>query len=353
MSSARTDPQFAGGPVSGTPAPASRRANASPCAIFAAAARRTPRRFLCMAVGLLLLLSTPMVARGEARRVEAVGTYGLRDSMRTKVIARDAAIDDALWEAVSRVGLELVGEASRAPEGAGDAGDADSTTGPATGAGNGASARTNDEGPPREIDSASLRTALGKDILPYTRSFRILEDQGEVPVLFEEEPGVQTEYVVVVEVIVDVDRVTQALEQSGWIATGNMGPSAEIRLELLGLERYEALESVLRLLREDLGASRVQPLEFSPGRQVLAIEGAFGTRELAEWLDRLNDPSLRIKPLAIDESGGRLRAQARWTEAVEEPDPAGEGGQQPIPGVSSRRARPGIGPTRGDRALRN
>jgi len=271
-------------------------------------------------VGVLLLL--PWIGRAEPQRVEVVGTYGIRDSLRTEVIARDAAVENALWEGVSRVALELIGESSRASGMERDP------------MGNGAGAPEEEPrldvgrepGPnstePAGIDEESLRAALGEDVLPYTRSFRILEDQGEQPVLFEDEPDVQTEYVVVVEVIVDAGRVMDALEQEGWIVSSRSEPSNEVRLELMGLRRHAALETFREALREGLGARRVQTLAFAPARQLLAVEGAFGSEQVRAWLSRFEDPQLLLEPLPDAEGDGRLRVRARWMPLDAQADPS-------------------------------
>ena len=260
--------------------------------------------WLCVSVIGLLASSA---ARAELQRVEAVGSYGIRDSMRSKVIPRDEAIGNALWEGVSRVALEVVGEA---------AGEDPALGGRLEATPEGTSSE-GDHGDEATTASESLREALGEDILPYTRSFRILEDQGEQPVLFEERPEVATEYVVVVEVIVDVGRVTSALENAGWIDRHAAGPSAEMRIELIGLDRYEAFERVLTVLRESLRATRVQAVEFSRERQVVAVEGAFEPRGLEAWLAGFESPELVLEPVALDEAGRRIRVEARWTPEPE------------------------------------
>ncbi len=271
---------------------------------------------LCL-TGMLL---APGSGQAELRRVEAVGIYGVRDAMRTKVIVRDKAVENALWEGVSRVALELVGDATRRL----------SRDAPADGSGpeeDGQSRQRNGQeaadetGGSNGIDSEALRAALGDGVIPYTRSFRILEDQGEQPVLFDEDPDTKTEYVVVVEVLVDVERVEAALEQAGWIAASGV-PAAEskgrLELELLGLERYEALEALMTGLGEALGADRVQLLEASPARQVLAVEGRFDARELEAWLQRFRHPQLLLDSVAGAGEGARLRVRARWLPIAEE-----------------------------------
>lgn len=258
---------------------------------------------------LMGMLLAPGSGQAELRRVEAVGIYGVSEAIRTKVIVRDRAVENALWEGVSRVALErlgdgfrgLPGDAAGAAPGPSDAvesslQDADDETGGSTG-----------------IDLDSLRAALGKEVMPYTRSFRILEDQGEQPVLFDDDPDTQTEYVVVVEVLVDVERVQAALEQAGWITTGAPAESqGQLELELLGLERYEALEALIAALGEELAAEQVQLLEVSPARQILAIEGRFDINELEAWLVRFRHPQLLLDSVQAAEQGPRLRVRARW-----------------------------------------
>lgn len=286
----------------------------------------------------------------EVRRVEAIGIYGIRDSMRTKVIPRDEAISNARWEGVSRVALELIGESGPTAEEDEALAFEDEAfeDGPAELPGDGQQAPAID--PPLELQGgdpalgtevdpddvrldrtapsddevALLSTVLGKDMLPYTRGFRIVEDQGELPVLFDDAPGVDTEYVVVVEVVVDVGRVAAALEEAGLVVATGAAPEQALTLELVGLARYEALEQVLAALRGPLGATRVSTLEFERERQLLAVEGPFDAEVLATLLADFSDPRLVLKPVALDPIYGRLRVLARWFPALDED--VGEGG---------------------------
>jgi hypothetical protein len=246
---------------------------------------------------LVLLCGAPGLGRAELRRVEAVGIYGIRDDLRSRVIPRDEAIQNALWEGVSRVALEVIGESAGGAE-LDDPGDATSAEG--------------EGAEPTRDQIEALRRALGKDMLPYTRGFRILEDQGEQPVLFEERPGVRTEYVVVVDVVVDASRVTDALERAGLVASATTNAGVVVEVEVIGLSRYEALERVLSALSEDLGATRVETREFAPERQVLAVEGAFGPAELAARMARYESPSLVLEPIGVDEETRRIRVLGRF-----------------------------------------
>jgi hypothetical protein len=250
-----------------------------------------------------------------------VGIYGVREAIRARVIVRDRAVENALWEGVSRVALELVGDGpSRLPDdafGDGGASGEDGERQQPTGR------QEADDEPRRSaaVDLEGLRAALGKEVMPYTRSFRILEDQGEQPVLFDDDPDTKTEYVVVVEVLVDVERVEAALQQAGWIASvdSSVESKGRLELELLGLERYEALEALMAALGEELGAERVQLLEVSRARQLLAVEGRFDARALEAWLERFRHPQLLLDSVsgAGAEEGTRLRVHARWLPPVE------------------------------------
>jgi hypothetical protein len=171
---------------------------------------------------------------------------------------------------------------------------------------------------PSDDEMAALRAALGKDVLPYMRSYRILDDRGEVPVLFNDEPDVSVEYVIVVEVIVDVDLVTRALQDAGLIAVMNSQVGSEsVVVELVGLARHEALEVVLEALRSQFGATRIRTIEFSRERQILAVEGPFGPDALSAKLAGFEDPRLVLEPIGVDSEGRRIRLLGRWFPQVD------------------------------------
>lgn len=286
---------------------------------------RVHRRAATLAlIGWIGLLTAP-VLRAEPQRVEVVGAYPIREALRGKVNPRDEAIQKALWEGVSQVALELIGEEDT-PEGLdASSGAADPGARPmpgSTGSTGPRPATTPGAAPPDP--SARFRKIFGRQILPYTRSFRIVEDRGERPVLFAEEPGVRSEYLVVVEVIVDVDRVEGELARAGLLEVAP-GPrsSQSVQIELVGLERYGALRFALETLRRELSASRIETLEFAPRRQLLRIEGPLSTDEVAARLGRIDTAQLILDPVEIDREGGRIRVLAQSIEAT----PAGEEGE--------------------------
>jgi hypothetical protein len=260
------------------------------------------------------------IAGAELQRVEAVGIYGIREAVRSRVIPRDEAVARARWEGVSRVALEIIGE-SAPSDAAGDDGDSDLPSRSDTvarpldgsGPGGGRFGDPTDPGANPEDREAELRKALGKDLLPYIRSYRIVEDRGEVPVLFDESPDVKVEYVVVVEVTVDVDRVTRSLENAGLIARVDAAAAGEpVIVELVGLSRYEALDTVLKALRERLGATHVQTIEFTPERQVLSVDVPYGPDVLSARLAGFESEQILLEPLGVDMERRRIRMLGRW-----------------------------------------
>jgi hypothetical protein len=231
-------------------------------------------------LGLVLTWLVPSLAQAQLQRVEAVGSYGIQESLRSRVTPRDEAVQLAIWEGVSRVALESIGEYASTEE-----------------------------------DMAALEAALGKDMLPYTRSFRILEDKGENPVLFADNPGIKTEYIVVVEVLVDVDRVEGALAEAGLVQDGEPSTTAgdPIFLELVGIERYDTFDSIREAIRSELGASRVETLGFASERQLLSVVGPLDPSELSAALVRLDGGAWSLEAVGIDEDGRRIRVRGRMT----------------------------------------
>ncbi len=132
-----------------------------------------------------------------------------------------------------------------------------------------------------------------------------------------------------VEVLVDVDRVEEALEAAGLIRTASVAEDAEsLELEVVGLERYRGLEALLALLRGPVGATRVETLEFSHARQLLAVEGPLGVEDLAIRLTELSGDGLALEPVAVDPIRGRIRLRARYVPPAED-EAVGSGQSRP------------------------
>lgn len=247
-------------------------------------------------MGLLVLFA--MGARAEVRRLEVVGAVSLSPQNRAKGTPREQAVLRALWEGVSRVADGLLVDTVVAEP---------------------------------EDGSDPLRTALGNDMIPFTRSFRIVEDQGERPSLFNDDPDAATEYVVVVAVQVDVDRVRERLVSAGLLASETTETTLKgIRVEIQGLTHYRGLEILMETMRgEEVRATSVIPMEFERGRTILNVKAEWGANELLERLLAAAPEELRILPMEVeggDGEGGRdeperLVLGVQW---VPPPEPEGD-----------------------------
>jgi hypothetical protein len=211
-------------------------------------------------------------AAAEVRRIEEVGAVPIRNDGRGGVGVRDEAKQAALQEAVKRVARSFLMEVD--PPIGSDAGG-------------------------EEID---LEKVLGKRMVPYTTRFRVLEDRGERPAMFAEK-GKKREYVVVVEVFVDADRVEQRLIDAGLlIRDPRAGEVTRVELEARGLEAYGALAALRALLIEQAGATAAVPQRFEQGVAVLDVElegGDGDPSELTEQLMALGPPELLIRTLEV------------------------------------------------------
>ncbi len=268
-----------------------------------------------LVLGALVLMGAAGVA-AEVRRLEAVGAVPVKPNRTGSASILDEAIQAALREAVSRVARTFLMDAEPA------------------------------EGEDGEIEEEpSLEEVLGVKMVPYTTRFRITDDQGERPALFAEDPEVSTEYVVLVEVYVDADRVQERLIEAGLLrADVGLVPSHTLQLEVRGLDHYSAYEAMRALIAGPGGARSVAPIGFASGVAVFRVElvtappprrparaADYPTREHwsevedavdrggAELLRRLmrsGPPELVIRPLEV--ASDEIVVAAHWTP----PDPA-------------------------------
>jgi len=165
-----------------------------------------------------------------------------------------------------------------------------------------------------------ISKALGREMVAYTKSFRIVEDQGERQALFSDDPDVLTEYVVLLEVQVEVERVRARLEEAGALRPQAASLLTGIRLEVYGLSHYGGYSALLELLSSDaVGAAAVSPLDFARGRVVLQVEGEWGPEQLMERLRAAAPPNLRLQ----GPGPGDLPAPLGWRP--DSPGPRGAG----------------------------
>jgi hypothetical protein len=231
------------------------------------------------AAALALAAAEGPAAAAEVRTVEAVGAVPLDASAPAATAPRDAALHLALQDAVRRTAFEELDRTDPAQQ-------------------------------------SAAEQALGDDPLAYATRFRIVEDRGARPALFSDTPGVETEYVVVVEVYVDVDRVRDALGRRG-LAVRRAGGADRVALRVVleDLDGYPTYAAVRALLAK-VGARSALPVELERGRAVLEVDSDRGPEALADALVRAAPPNLSLSPLSASGQTLRLRAQLRPGDAA-------------------------------------
>jgi hypothetical protein len=233
----------------------------------------TPR-WGAAAVGLALVLLLAPAAGAEVRQMEAVGALPLAPDARHASPPRDVAVRLALNEAVRRVALDLV--------------------------------------PDLESGAAAefLPEVLGDEPFDYTTRFRILEDRGERPALFSDDPAVEFEYVVVVEAHIDADRVEKRLVDAGLLAVSRAGaPTRDLRLVVEKLGSFAAYAALRAALIEGVGVKSALPVELERRRAVLLVRTPDDAPQLLEELLLAAPPELLITPLDASEDVLTLRVE--------------------------------------------
>jgi hypothetical protein len=243
-------------------------------------------------IGCALLVLAAGPALADLRVTEAVGAVPLHAEKPSKVPPRDAAERKAMSEAVRRVALQLL-----------------STSDPA------------------ELEP-KLGAALGPDPKVYISSFRTVEDRGERPALFSDDPEARTEYVVVVEARVDADRVREALLRGGLpVASAGDGRRHRVRLEAEGLGDFASYRALRETLLEGVGVRSALPVEIESGRAVLDVDSELAGDALLDALVRAAPPGLAISPIAMEPEHLRVRVEYQPEPApAQAPVPAGRSG---------------------------
>jgi hypothetical protein len=212
---------------------------------------------------LVLLVALPTLA--EVRRLEVVGVVPAGADARPGVPARQAALGAALTQAVERVARELLSYDAAADPG---------------------------------LDLGQL---LGGKPQDFTVGYKVLEDRGERRALLLGDPEISTEYVLLVEVFVDVTRIGGALEAAGLLLAAPVGGTGqELWLVVESLPSYRAYLALRRHLIEQAGATSVIPAVFAEGRVELRVTARL---EPPELMDRLVTPppeGLRVEPVFAD-----------------------------------------------------
>ena len=225
-----------------------------------------------LALGALPALAGPARA-AEERVVDGVGAVAVKGAAPGRSGApREAALKAAIVEAVRRVALDLLPPEAGAPD-----------------------------------PEAAVDAALAPDPRAFANRFRILEDRGERPALLIEEPGVVTEYVIVVQAQVDVARVRERLVRAGLVSAGDTAPRQRLRIAIVDLDGYAGYMAV-RTLLDELGVKGAVPVEMERGHAVLEVESRMPPEQLLAQLVRSAPPELRLEPVRSDADSLTLRA---------------------------------------------
>jgi len=254
-----------------------------------------PRWPCVWGVALVWLVAASAVA--EIRQVETVGAVALSADVRPKTPLRDLAVRQALNDAVMRVALDLIPELS--PEEAAEL----------------------------------LPGALGDEPFAYTTRFRIIEDRGEVPALYHEDPEVEFEYVVLVEAHIDSDRVEKRLGDAGLLSARAPRPAyQDLTVIVEDPPDFPTFAALRRVLLEAVGVESALPAEMERGRAVLRVRASGGASKLLEDLLQAAPPELVVTPVDAQDDVLTLRVSLDPSRAEAPP--------------ADLRAVPGGGPSR-------
>jgi hypothetical protein len=236
------------------------------------------------------LVAPPVAVARDVLDVEAVGAVGIRPDSSSAISPRDAAVRKGLLEAVRMTAMELLGNVhSDQPE-------------------------------------APLDEILGTDPYEFATRFQVIEDRGERPALFSQDPDVATEYVVIVSVSIDRDLIRDRLEAAGMLLARPSGASSvRIRLALEGLIEYWAYEAIRTALVVNLGVRSAIPVEFEPGRLTLEVDADRSPSELLLPLQRAVADQMELIPLIVDGDAMSLHVEAGVREP---PDTASPGSRE-------------------------
>jgi hypothetical protein len=230
----------------------------------------------------IALLLAALPASAEVRRVEVVGVVAAGADARAGVPVREAALGAALTQGVARVARDLLSDQAAADP---------------------------------DLD---LGQVLGAEAREFTLGYRVLEDRGERRALLLGDPEVSTEYVLLVEVFVDVSRLEGTLEAAGLaLREPAEGASRELRVVVEGGLSYRAYQALRRHLVDGVGASSAIPALFEAERVEFRVDAQLTPQGL---LDRLVTPppeGLRVEPVFAD--GGSV-----WIRIIELPGAPGD-----------------------------
>jgi len=239
---------------------------------------KSKRSYMVAALLVAALCAAPAAA--QVRQMETVGAYALTPDAKRASSARDSAVKLALDEAVLQVAMDLV------------------------------------TGVKRSEAAGFLPDVLGDDPLDYISRFRIIEDRGERPARYTEDPKVELEYVVLVESHIDSARIRSRLGKAGLLMQRARASGQQVLIVLDRADDYAAYEALREALLQRLRVKSAVPVEMERGRIVLAVETSRSARQLLDNLLRNTPPQLVVTPVGTQ--GGVLTLRIQLEEVPEE-----------------------------------
>ena len=185
--------------------------------------------------------------------------------------------------------------------------------------------------PPSEPAALRERAAkaLGGNPSAYVSRFQIRDDRGVQPRLLLTDPDAKAEYQMVVIAQVDVSRVRQKVgarppapappreeDVPAPVATAAAVPggSAAYLVEIDQIASYAEYAALRQALLEKLGAQKAEPVEFSRGRAVLAVEAPIAAAGLPAALAKAAGPGVALEiagPVTPERVPLRVRAPGK------------------------------------------
>jgi len=229
---------------------------------------------VALAAVVFALTATVALAR-DIEQVEAVGAAPILREATSVRSPRDRAVRDGLQEAVRKAAASLAAQVDGS-------------------------------------DPERIAAALGNDPYVFVSRFRVVEDRGVQPALFNSNSDVESEYRVIVEVYIDRDLIREKLSASGILDTpSGTAPTQLTRIALEGLDDYRVYEAIRNALLEGVGARSATPVQAMPGSIVIAVDSGRSGFDLLSALERAIPSHLELIPVQIDPELLRLRVLVR------------------------------------------
>lgn len=150
-----------------------------------------------------------------------------------------------------------------------------------------------------------LGRALGPDLLPYAVQYALVEDRGERPAQLIQQPGVDREYVVLVEAQVNRERVREVLIRSGLLGAPTALGVHSLWITLVGVDAWPMWERLRRALAARGGT--LHPVEFSRGVVIAELQTEESNEALLARLRRALAGSLDLALERSEPGSLRLR----------------------------------------------